>query len=242
MTRVHADVGLEPGREFALPRTAANHVVRVLRMRVGAELCVFDGRGHDYRCLITGITDRQVDVRVVDRLAGLAEPRLRVTLVQAVSRGERMDWTLQKAVELGVHEIVPVLSARCVVRLEARQIAPKLRHWQGVVASACEQCGRSRLPSVRPPVELREFLAGPAPARSRLVLGPDSPASLAGLASLGDQVELLVGPEGGFSDSESEAIAESRFRSVRLGPRVLRTETAGVAALAILQALWGDLQ
>jgi 16S rRNA (uracil1498-N3)-methyltransferase len=153
-----------------------------------------------------------------------------------------MDWTLQKATELGVRRIQPVLSARSVVRLDERQAAKKLRHWQAIVAGACEQCGRSVVPDVRPPLELSRYFTESPREGQRLVLSPNGPASLAGLASTAARIELLIGPEGGLDDAELDASARAGFAPVRLGPRVLRTETAGIVALAVLQALWGDLQ
>jgi 16S rRNA (uracil1498-N3)-methyltransferase len=242
LNRVHTPQVLAVGAEIALPEAAAYHVARVLRLKPGAPLVVFDGSGHDFRCEIDAVDGDRVAVRVGARTAGLADSPLGITLVQAVSRGERMDWTLQKAVELGVRVVAPVLSARSVVRLDERQAAKKLRHWQAIVAGACEQCGRSTVPEVRSPLELRRFLAESPRDGKRLVLSPAGPASLAGLEIGASRVELLIGPEGGLDDAEIDAAAAAGFTPVRLGPRVLRTETAGVVALAVLQALWGDLR
>ncbi len=241
LTRVFVDSPLVPDADLNLPDAAANHVGRVLRLREGAVIVAFDGSGHDYRCEILSVKGDDVRVRVGARASGLPESPLRITLVQAVSRGERMDWTLQKATELGVGTIVPVLSSRSVVRLDERQAGKKLRHWQAIVAGACEQCGRSRVPEIRPPQELSRFLASSNREGQRLVLSPTGPASLAGLTSVGSRVELLIGPEGGLDDGELERAAASGYVPVQLGPRVLRTETAGIVALTVLQALWGDL-
>jgi 16S rRNA (uracil1498-N3)-methyltransferase len=242
MNRVHAEQPLAAGLELALPDAAAYHVARVLRLRPGAPLVLFDGSGADFRAEIVAVEGDRVRVRVGERTAGLRESPLAITLVQAVSRSERMDWTLQKATELGVRRIQPVLSARSVVRLDEQQAAKKLRHWQAIVAGACEQCGRSVLPDVRAPLELSRYFAQSPREGQRLVLSPDGPASLAGLASTAARIELLIGPEGGLDDAELDASARAGFAPVRLGPRVLRTETAGIVALAVLQALWGDLQ
>jgi len=242
MNRVHAEQPLAAGLELALPDAAAYHVARVLRLRPGAPLVLFDGSGADFRAEIVAVEGDRVRVRVGERTAGLRESPLAITLVQAVSRSERMDWTLQKATELGVRRIQPVLSARSVVRLDERQAAKKLRHWQAIVAGACEQCGRSVLPDVRAPLELSRYFAESPREGQRLVLSPNGPASLAGLASTAARIELLIGPEGGLDDAELDASARAGFAPVRLGPRVLRTETAGIVALAVLQALWGDLQ
>jgi 16S rRNA (uracil1498-N3)-methyltransferase len=242
LNRVYCESPLAGGTNVALPEAAAYHVARVLRLRPGAPLVAFDGTGHDFRCEIIAIEGDTVRVAVGERTHGLRDSPLGITLVQAVSRSERMDWTLQKATELGVRTIVPVLSARSVVRLDERQAERKLRHWKAIVAGACEQSGRSTLPEVRSPVELTRFLAESPREGQRLVLSPAGPASLAGLASTASRVELLIGPEGGLDDHELDAATRAGFSPVRLGPRVLRTETAGIVALAVLQALWGDLQ
>ena len=242
MTRVHVQAPLFPDSDLLLPEAAAYHVARVLRLREGAAIIAFDGSGSDYRCEILAVRGDEVRVRVGARSAGLAESPLRVTLVQAVSRSERMDWTLQKATELGVRTIVPVLSGRSVVRLDSAQAAKKQRHWQAIVASACEQCGRSVVPELRMPQELGTYLATAPREGQRFALSPTGPASLAGLATVGPRVELLIGPEGGLEDAELDRAIAVGFQPVRLGPRVLRTETAGIVALTLLQALWGDLQ
>jgi 16S rRNA (uracil1498-N3)-methyltransferase len=242
LIRVHCGQPLVPGAEILLPEAAGNHVARVLRLRAGAPLVLFDGSGHDYAGEIVELDGDRVRVRIGSRSAGLRESPLSISLVQGVSRGERMDWTLQKATELGVRRIQPVIAARSVVRLDDRQAEKRLRHWQAVVASACEQCGRSVLPEVRPPCDLSRHLAEAAREGQRLVLSPAGPASLAGLPTVAQRVELLVGPEGGLDDAELSSAAAAGYAPVRLGPRVLRTETAGVVALTVLQALWGDLQ
>jgi 16S rRNA (uracil1498-N3)-methyltransferase len=241
LTRVYVDTPLMPDTDLRLPEAAANHVGRVLRLREGAVIVAFDGSGNDYRCELLAIKGDDVRARVGPRTAGLPESPLRITLVQAVSRGERMDWTLQKATELGVRTIVPVLSARSVVRLDDKQAERKLRHWRAIVTAACEQCGRSIVPELRAPQELGAYLASPTREGQRFVLSPTGPASLAGLTSVGARVELLIGPEGGLEDFELERAGAAGFTAVRLGPRVLRTETAGMVALTVLQALWGDM-
>jgi 16S rRNA (uracil1498-N3)-methyltransferase len=242
LSRVYCEAALEPGAEVSLPASAANHVARVLRLRAGAPVVAFNGSGSDYACEIIAVQGDRVRVRVGEAAEGRHESPLAVTLVQAVSRGERMDLTLQKATELGVRAVIPVLSARSIVRLDQRQAAAKLRHWQAVVTSACEQSGRSMLPQVHAPLDLACYLAESARDGLRLVPSPGASESLAGLGVAPTQVELLVGPEGGFEESELLGAERAGFRPVRLGPRVLRTETAGIVALAVLQALWGDLR
>jgi 16S rRNA (uracil1498-N3)-methyltransferase len=269
LSRVHVARTLAAGSEVVLDESASTHIARVLRLKAGAAVVLFDGGGADYAGRIVAITRDGVRIEVGARSDGLAESPLAVTLAQGVSRGERMDWTLQKATELGVRRIVPVLTARSVVRLDERQAAAKLRHWRAVVTAACEQSGRSVLPELAPPVTLATWLAQPSGDGLRLRLDPAAPASLAQIdatsGSLEDAkpspvaesnrspvavelkrspaaVELLVGPEGGLDDEEIRIADASGFQPVRLGPRVLRTETAGVVALALLQARWGDLR
>jgi 16S rRNA (uracil1498-N3)-methyltransferase len=241
LTRVHVPQPLVALAEVKLPEAAAGHLARVLRLRAGDRLVLFDGSGSDFHAEITEIAGSRVRARILERVDGLRESPLAVTLVQAVSRGERMDWTLQKATELGVRRIQPVLSARSVVRLDAQQAERRLRHWQAIVASACEQCGRSVLPRVEAPLELSRYLERPCGDVRRMVLAPDGAVSIGGLAGGLTGVELLIGPEGGLDESELAAAVAAGFEAVRLGPRVLRTETAGIAALAVLQALAGDL-
>lgn len=242
MNRIFCEGPLASGAELPLPLAGAYHVARVLRMREGAPLTVFDGNGQEFRAEIVRVVGDEVTVRLNESIVGAAESPLRITLLQGVSRSERMDWTLQKATELGVAAIAPVLTARSVVRLDEKQAQKKQGHWRGIVIAACEQCGRSKIPHVAAPVALRDHLATTRKDGLRLVLSPSAPGSLAGLTSLPSKVELLIGPEGGLDDDELLAAQKTGFTPVRLGPRVLRTETAAVVALTVLQALWGDLQ
>jgi 16S rRNA (uracil1498-N3)-methyltransferase len=242
LTRIHLDAPLQLGAELPLSSAGAYHVARVLRMRVGASLLVFDGLGHEHEAEIVALDGDTVRVRIGKATSRQTESPLRVTLVLGVSRSERMDWALQKSTELGVSAIAPVLTARSVVRLDDKQATKKQQHWRGIVAGACEQCGRSYLPQIAKPIPLRQYLTTSRKDGMRLVLSPGAPASLAGLASLPPKVELLIGPEGGLDDGEIQAAQQAGFMAVRLGPRVLRTETAVVTALSVLQALWGDLQ
>lgn len=242
LNRIFCDGPLASGAELTLPAAGAYHVARVLRMREGAALSVFDGTGHEFRAEITRVRGDEVAVRLAEPLSGTSESPLKITLVQGVSRSERMDWTLQKATELGVTAIAPVLTARSVVRLDEQQAQKKQAHWRGIVIAACEQCGRSKIPSVATPLSLKDYFATAQKTGLRLVLSPSAPGSLAGLSSLPNKVELLIGPEGGLDDDELQAAQKAGFMPVRLGPRVLRTETAAVVALTVLQALWGDLR
>ncbi|HEX2495112.1 MAG TPA: 16S rRNA (uracil(1498)-N(3))-methyltransferase [Steroidobacter sp.] len=242
LNRIYCDAPLATGAEATLPPAGAYHVLRVLRMREGAPLSVFDGRGGEFRAEIARVAADSVVVRLGEQTAGAPESPLRITLVQGVSRSERMDWTLQKATELGVVSIAPVLTARSVVRLDQKQADKKQAHWRGIVIGACEQCGRAKIPNVAAPVALQSYLTSARKEGLRLALSPSAQGSLAGLTGLPSRVELLIGPEGGLDDGELIAARAAGFTPVRLGPRVLRTETAAVAALSVLQALWGDLQ
>ncbi len=244
LTRVHVAVPLATGATLELAARAGQHLVRVLRLERGAPLSVFDGQGREYAATISAIRDGRVQVLLGEPLTAAAESPLAITLAQGVSRGERMDYAIQKATELGVARIVPLLCERSVVKLDAEQAARKLEHWQGVAAAAAEQSGRAVVPAIDLPRRFLEHLAagGPAPAAcARLVLAPlaaTGPAALPpGLARL----ELLIGPEGGLAEQELEAAALAGYAALRLGPRVLRTETAAAAAIAVLQARYGDL-
>ncbi|MDP3294460.1 MAG: 16S rRNA (uracil(1498)-N(3))-methyltransferase [Nevskia sp.] len=239
MTRIHIPVPLTVGTSLDLPDDAARHVAQVLRMKVGEPLTLFNGDGGEYAATITATGRRDVSVSVdrfdpVDR-----ESRLAITLAQCVSKGERMDYTVQKAVELGVTRILPLLSERSVVKLDAERWDKKLEHWRGIATSACEQSGRTRLPEVAAVQKLDAWLASSDQAL-RLVLAPTESVSLRSLAGA-TNIALLIGPEGGLSDHEIAAARRAGCIGIGLGPRVLRTETAGVAALAALQLLWGDL-
>jgi 16S rRNA (uracil1498-N3)-methyltransferase len=246
LTRVHADAALAEGATLALPERAAVHVVRVLRMRVGDPLAVFDGAGREHDAEIAGVRGERVDVRVGPARTSAAESPLAITLVQGVSRGERMDYTIQKATELGVTRIVAVLTERTVVRLDGAQAAKKLEHWRGVAIAACEQCGRAIVPRVDAPRRYDEWLAeardAAEPSRVRLLLSPDGTHSARDLPDALASVELLVGPEGGLSDDEERLAMTRGFVGLRLGPRILRTETAATAAIAALQATRGDFR
>lgn len=238
--RIHVDTALSSGAELALPAAAAAHVQRVLRLRAGAALILFDGRGGEFRSELMSSGRAQTLVRIGERLAVERESPLHITLLQGVSRGERMDHIVQKATELGVARIVPVLTEFSVVRLDADQAARRREHWQGIVVAACEQCGRNRVPAVDSPMKLPAALAALPAGTLRLTLEPGAATSLAGTPR-GESMVLLIGPEGGLSPVEIRQAAESGFVGRSLGPRILRTETAPLVALSVLQALAGDL-
>lgn len=242
MTRVprfFVAAGLVPGARLSLPKEAAHHAVRVLRLTLGSPLRLFDGRGGEFEARIER-AGREVWVHVGAAVANDRESPLVVHLAQGISSGERMDYTLQKATELGVSAVQPLLTERSIVRLSEEQKARRVRHWQSVVVHACGQCGRSLVPEVASVVSLRDWLGGLGGVGPRLVLDPEATSRLAELPAPRAPVWLLVGPEGGLSPAEREDALRMGFHPVRLGPRILRTETAAVAALAAMQALWGD--
>jgi len=240
-SRFYCREALAPGARLELPEPVARHAVRVLRLGTGAEIVLFDGRGGEYPARIEQIHGLHVSVHLGAWHDCSRESSLAVTLVQAVQAAEKMDFTIQKAVELGVNGIVPLTSRRCVVRLDGERAGRRVAHWQGVAASACEQCGRNVVPGIAPLETVEQWLARPATPASRLMLSPDADRCLPDLAPA-SAVELLVGPEGGFDSGEIKAAEQAGFVAVRLGPRILRTETAGLAALAALQTLWGDFR
>ncbi len=225
--------------EYPLGAAAANHVA-VRRLVPGDEIVLFDGRGGEYRAELTAVARRDVRAHILEHRDTERESPLDVTLLQAVSKGDRMDYAIQKAVELGARRIVPVLTERTVVRLSPERGAKRVEHWRGVVISACEQCGRNLLPEITAPLPLSSAVAE-IQAGLKLALDPTSDNTLRTLAPSDQGIALLIGPEGGFSDFEMEQAAAAGYRPLRFGPRVLRTETAGPAALAAIQALWGDL-
>ena len=243
LIRVHVEAALAPGARITASGTAAAHITRVLRLGAGDPVTVFNGDGSDYPATITALRGLSIEVEVQDRLPARPESPLAITLVQGIARGERMDLIVQKATELGVAAIQPVLTVRSVVRLDAKSTARKLLRWRGIVIAACEQCGRARLPVIAAPLPVLEWLAKPAPAGlRRLQLAVDAAESLGAAVMGADTIELLIGPEGGLDDEEREAATRAAYRRCSLGPRVLRTETAAIAALALLQGIAGDLR
>ena len=238
LSRFFIDAPLSLG-QHDLPEAQAHYIGRVLRHAVGDAVQLFDGSGHEYLGELIEVGKKSVRVELRESIAGLSESPLRIHLGQGLSRGERMDWAIQKATELGASEITPIVSARCEVRLKDERADKRMAHWRQVAISACEQCGRSVLPLIHAPLELDAWLQQ-TEAELKLVLHPVAepwvghapPRALA----------FLIGPEGGLSDAEVDQAKGAGFHPARLGPRVLRTETAPVVALSVAQQLWGDLQ
>lgn len=237
--RFYLDQPLSLGARFSLPPGPARHAAKALRLTVDDTVTLFNGQGGEHTALIERIQKDDVAVRITDFTDIERESRLRVLLAQGISSGERMDYTLQKAVELGVASIQPIAAKRSVVKLSGERAERRVAHWQGVVASACEQCGRNRVPEVAAPLTLAGWL-GQHTAGRLLFLSPLADTRLANLPSSTGVDCLVVGPEGGFEADEIAALVAAGAIPVCLGPRVLRTETAALAALAAMQTLWGD--
>ncbi len=250
VTRCYLPPPLQAHTELALPEATAQHLVRVLRLRVGAELTVFDGRGGEYAAELLRVDRDRARIGIGAHRPIERESPMRILLLQSLARGERMDLIVQKATELGVETLVPLSSRHSVVRLETSTAKQRGAHWRLVAIGACEQCGRNRIPNIAEVMDVASACSTLQLPAQRLLLSPDASASLS--AALRPEapvseperggVALLIGPEGGWSEDELALAQRSGFRPVRLGPRVLRTETAPLAALAIVQALCGDLR
>jgi len=241
--RFFCDAPLGPGARLDLPEAVARHAVRVLRLPPGAPLTLFNGRGGEYPAVITAITRERVTVSISGWEDVERESPLQLTLVQAIQAADKMDYTIQKAVELGISAIQPVASKRSVVKLSGDRQQKREAHWQSVVISACEQCGRNQIPPVTPVQPLDLWLAGPGRPQQdlKLMLAPGAAHSLPQLPPAG-RVTLLIGAEGGLEPNEMKTARLAGFIPVSLGPRILRTETASLAALAAIQTLWGDFK
>jgi 16S rRNA (uracil1498-N3)-methyltransferase len=214
--------------------------MRVLRLRDGDSLTLFDGRGGEYGARISGLRKDSVQVDVLEHREAERESALNLTLAQGISRGERMDWVMQKATELGVTRIIPVITERTMVKLDERQSEKKLQHWRGIAIAACEQCGRNRVPEVAAPIAYYDVIRAIEPGATRILLSPAGTLRASELPR-SHHIAMLIGPEGGLSENEQDAAVAAGFQQVRMGPRVLRTETAAIAALTVLQHDFGDI-
>jgi 16S rRNA (uracil1498-N3)-methyltransferase len=237
--RVYVDLDLHEGAIVELPDAVHRHLVVVLRRIRGDTVTLFNGRGGEYTAALETLAKKTATARVSRFHDVTRESKLHVTLGQAVSKGDRMDYSLQKAIELGVAEVQPLVTERVVVNLSQERWERKREHWQGIVTAACEQSGRTRVPQVAPVLDLRDWLNHTPPDAMKLVLSPEG--APARLKHQGQPIVLLVGPEGGLTDQELRLSDLAGFAALPLGPRTLRTETAGVTALSVLQARWGDL-
>lgn len=242
-SRLFVEDTLASGMQLTLADELAHYVGRVLRLKAGDALTLFDGRGGEFAATVSAVSKNGVVVTTGQKSSRERESPLSIHLVQAVSRGERMDFVVQKATELGVVRVTPVMSEFSVVKLDGSKRDKRARHWQRIAQSACEQSGRNRVPDIGEPCTFGEWLQSLAAdkARLRLLLEPSAPATLATVRATPVAVDLLIGPEGGLSEREVEQALAAGFIAVRFGPRILRTETAAIAAIAALQARWGDL-
>jgi len=238
-TRIYQPVPLALGA-WRLDEKASHHLARVLRAAIGEEITLFNGEGGEYRAVIRAISKKQVDVELLQFSSRTVESPVHLILAQGIARGEKMDFVIQKAVELGVSEIYPIITERCNVRLDKEREQKRLEHWRAVVISACEQCGRNQLPILHAPMLLPAWLQA-LRAELKFILLPQVERKLKAHSTTAKQIALLIGPEGGLSEQEITAAQAADFIALNLGPRVLRTETAALTALAVLQFQFGDI-
>lgn len=240
--RLYVEASLTPGDKLPLPETAFRHCVQVLRLGEGARVVLFNGNGRDYTAALERVGRREASAAIISARENLTESPLELCLVQGISKADHMDLTIQKAVELGVRCICPVICARSQ-RIPRDRIPRRHAHWLAIAVSACEQSGRSRLPALMSPIELDEWLADIGTPKQRLMLDPRADAGLSDITlDAAGTLEVLIGPEGGFADDELTRVTAAGVVAARMGPRVLRTETAAIAALTLIQARWGDLR
>ncbi|OGT47618.1 MAG: 16S rRNA (uracil(1498)-N(3))-methyltransferase [Gammaproteobacteria bacterium RIFCSPHIGHO2_12_FULL_41_20] len=226
---------------IVLDKPASHHLMRVLRVNVGEKVTLFNGQGGEYHARIQHMDKHHVTAWVEAHIPHEVESPLRLHLAQGIARGEKMDYIIQKAVELGVHCITPLLTERCTVQLDATRREKRLAHWRSIIVSACEQCGRNQLPNIAEPEQLTAWLAS-VQTTMRFVLSPHVAETLPShFPEAAKEALLLIGPEGGFSDAEMQRVYQYRFIPLNLGPRILRTETTSVAAIAVLQNRYGDM-
>ncbi|MDH5516558.1 MAG: 16S rRNA (uracil(1498)-N(3))-methyltransferase [Gammaproteobacteria bacterium] len=241
ISRLYTDESLTEGSTVSLDKAASSYLFKVLRLSEGAELHLFNGKtvNGDYGYYSSKITStgKTVEVTLEKFVSNNNHSPLQITLLQGISKGDHMDTTIQKAVELGVTEIIPIICERTVVNLKADRLDKKMRHWHGIAISACEQSGRNQLLTIHQPLKFNDLQLTDGDG---FILQPDSSDSILDSKQT-NTVTLLIGPEGGFSDNEMTLAVDKGFKTVRFGPRVLRTETAAIAAVSILQSLWGDL-
>jgi 16S rRNA (uracil1498-N3)-methyltransferase len=240
--RLYTDQSLVPGELLTIGGQTAHQVTHVLRLRNGAALRVFDGTGKEHHAILQGTARGSIELSVGERIPGIPESTLSITLAQGIARHDRMDLILQKAVELGVNAIQPLWMQRSQSHLKGERLAKRRQHWQGVIISACEQCGRNTLPVVAAPEGLANWIQSLSAADCRLLLQPDSASTLPEIPAPAGNIVLLVGPEGGMDSGEHSLAISAGFTGIRLGPRILRTETAALTAIAAMQALWGDFR
>ena len=241
ISRIYHPDSLSLNQELELEPQAASHLTKVLRLSADAELVLFNGDGCEYSARIIRIQRQRAWVCIHDSQVRDLESSLKIHLCQCISKGERMDYTIQKAVELGVTHITPLISEHVAIQLKADRLTKRLNHWQGIINSACEQSGRNSLPQIDPPEKLEQWIQAYDHDTTKLTLVPDATMTLKTLATPQQSFTLLIGPEGGLSQNEITLSEQFGFKGIKLGPRILRTETAAVTMISILQGMWGDL-
>lgn len=241
-TRIHVETPITAKSQIKLNGTRAQYVGRVLRLKINDDLTLFDGSGAEFLGTVKAINKSNAEIIVSRRIEKSVESPLRMHLLQGISRGERMNLVIQKATELGVNQITPIITDHSVVRLELRRAKKRLIHWRRIAISACEQCGRNVVPRINAPVGLQEWIDNNGNEHDmRLILNPRASTSISSITAVESNLTLLIGPEGGFSDPEYLLTSSNGFKSIRFGPRIMRTETAAIAIISALQALHGDL-
>ena len=242
-SRLFSPLQLRANAELSLGGERARYVGRVLRLRPGDALTVFDGNGGEYAATVGKVTKQELQLSVGEHSSPNTESPFKIRLVQGISRGDRMDFVVQKATELGVHRISPVITDHSVVRLEPERAAKRHAHWRKIAQSACEQCRRNIVPAIDAPRSLIDWFADNADSDTlQIILRADAQDAMPAIDPRGNDISILIGPEGGFSEAEYERATVAGLQAVKLGPRVMRTETAALVALSIAQSSWGDYQ
>lgn len=240
--RLYTPQAFMTGEELSVTGQTAHHVAHVLRIRSGAPVSVFDGKGCEHRAIVKTIKRSEIILEISEALAVLQEPSLEITLLQGIARNDRMDFILQKSVELGVNSIQPLWMQRSQAHLKGSRLEKRCKHWQGIIISACEQCGRATLPQLGTTMTYPDWILSHNGGGLRFLLQPDSEIGLGALQPPDERIHVLAGPEGGLNTDEQMLARSAGFIGIRLGPRILRTETAALAALAAMQTLWGDFK
>ena len=240
MTRLYHSSTINPEQDIVLDKKTSHHLIRVLRTKKGAEVTIFNGDGYEYTAEVLDENTKSCPLHIKSKIKMDNESPLRITLIQGISRGDRMDSCIQKSVELGVHRIIPVLCQKTGTSLKGERAEKKLNHWQQVIISACEQSGRCFIPEIKPVIDFTQVVQNTL-SDHKIILAPDAENTLNNISSPKNNTCILIGPEGGFTDEEIQLASDNNFIPISLGPRILRTETAGPACIAIAQTLWGDL-
>jgi len=240
ISRIYTSQNLNTGQSIILEPNAANHIVNVLRLKSGVTLTLFNGQGGEYTATLSISSKHKVSVEINEFVERDVRSPLKIHLAQGISKGDKMDFTIQKAVELGVSEITPLITMRVNMKFTPERLEKRLKHWQGKIISACEQCGLNTIPTINEPVKLDQWL-GQEPTGLSLVLYHRAKNTLKDFPEQYNAINLLIGPEGGLSSEEIELAEDMNFQPIKMGPRIMRTETAGLAAIAILQNSFGDI-